>query len=210
MIENLTATILAAGALGTAAFGVVDGLKRWSRFGDAGFGTILRGVEPIMSALRAAYGPDTEAVLRAQYRGDSQELARLVRQGARLGLSPDNAEALASSLEVVPEAALLDAAQAVLNGKDLDAKQRNTIGRFELAIDARVEAAITLAHAQYSGTMKIAASGVAIGLALGVGWRLEVDLLHALVVGLAAVPLAPIAKDVAVGLRAAAQAMGRR
>ena len=210
MLDNLPATILAVGALGTAAFGIVEGLKRWSVIGDAGFGTIMRILGPILAALRGAYGPDAEALLRAQYRGDSQELGRLVRQGARLGLSAENAEELAASLDVVPGAALRDAAAAVVAGSDLTPEQRNVIGRFEIAVDARIEAATTLAQAQYSGTMKIAASIVAIALALLVGWRLCVDLLHALVVGLAAVPLAPIAKDVAAGLRAAAQAMGRR
>ena len=208
MIDHLAATILAAGALGTAAFGIVEGLKRWSVIGDAGFRTIVHILGPIIGAL--PYGPDTEALLRAQYRGDSQELARLLRQGVRLGLSVDNAETLASYLGVVGHAELRDAAAAAVAGTELTSEQRNIIGRFEVAVDARIAAATTLAHAQYAGTMKIAASIVAIALALVIGWRLNVDLLHALVVGLAAVPLAPIAKDVAAGLRAAAQAMGRR
>lgn len=210
MIDNLAATILAAGALGTAAFGIVEGLKRWSVIGDAGFGTIVHILGPIIGALREAYGPDTETLLRAQYRGDSQELARLIRQGVRLGLSVNNADKLASYLGVVGGAELRDAAAAAVAGTELTSEQRNIIGRFEVAVDARIAAATTLARAQYSGTMKIAASIVAIALALVIGWRLNVDLLHALVVGLAAVPLAPIAKDVAAGLRAATQAMGRR
>lgn len=210
MLDNLPGTILAAGALGTTAFGIVEGLKRWSVIGDAGFRTIVRILGPILVALRDAYGPDVEKLLRAQYRGDSKELGRLVRQGARLGLSKQNAKELAAFLGVVPCAELCKVAAAVVAGSDLTSEQRNVIGRFEAAVDARIEAATTLAQAQYSGTMKIAASIVAVALALVVGWQLDVDLFHALVVWLVAVPLAPIAKDVAAGLRAAAQAVGRR
>lgn len=208
--DNLGATVLAAGALGTAAFGIVEGLKAWRFIGEAGFASLRRMLAMLMEALAAAYGPDVERLLSAQYRGDSRELARIIRQGTRLGLSPRNAAALATALGVVPPAALVDAAAAVEAGRDLTPEQRNVLGRFELAVDARIESAMTLALDRYRRTVILAASLVAVVIALVIGRELGVPPREALIVGLAAVPLAPVAKDVAAALKAAAEALRAR
>ena len=211
MLErNLPAAVLAAGALGTAAFGIVEGLKGWRIIGEAGFSTLRRMLAMLMEALTAAYGPDVERLLSAQYRGDSRELARIIRQGARLGLSPRNAAAIADALGVVPAAALVDAAAAVEAGRELTPEQRNVLGRFELAVDARIESAMTLALDRYRRTVILAASLVAVVIALVMGRELGVPPHESLIVGLAAVPLAPVAKDVAAGLKAAAAALRAR
>jgi hypothetical protein len=212
MIEdNLGAAVLAAGALGTAAFGIVEGLKRWRLVGEAGFEAIVRILGPLMDTLRSAYGPDAVGLLRAQYRGDSQELARIMRQGTRLGLSARNAEKLAAALGVVGATELAEAAAAVESGHELTAEQRNVIGRFELAADARIDAAMILALDRYKGTVRITASFIAVGIALGVGEQFEnVTRLESLLIGIAAVPLAPVAKDVATAVRAAAEALRAR
>ena len=212
MIEdNLGAAVLAAGALGTAAFGIVEGLKRWRPVGEAGFEAIVRILGPLMDALRSAYGPDAIGLLRAQYRGDSQDLARIMRQGTRLGLSARNAEQLAASLGVVGPTELAEAAAAVEAGQELTPEQRNVIGRFELAADARIEAAMILALDRYKGTVRITASFIAVALALAVGEQFEtVTRLESFMIGIAAVPLAPVAKDVATAVRAAAEALRAR
>lgn len=212
MIEdNLGAAVLAVGALGTAAFGIVEGLKRWRLVGEAGFEAIVRILGPLMDTLRSAYGPDAIGLLRAQYRGDSQDLARTMRQGTRLGLSARNAEKLAAALGVVGATELAEAAAAVESGHELTAEQRNVIGRFELAADARIDAAMILALDRYKGTVRIAASFVAVAIALGVGEQFEnVTRLESLLIGIAAVPLAPVAKDVATAVRAAAEALRAR
>ena len=208
--DNLGAAVLAAGALGTAAFGIVEGLKGWRLIGEAGFAQLRRMLAMLMEALAAAYGPDVERLLSAQYRGDSRELARMLRQGTRLGLSPRNAAALAMALGVVPPAALVDAAAAVEAGRELTAEQRNVLGRFELAVDARVEAAMTLALDRYRRTVIIAASLIAVTIALVMGRQLGFPPRESLIIGLAAVPLAPVAKDVAAALKAAAEALRAR
>jgi hypothetical protein len=210
LIDHLGAAVLAAGALGTAAFGIVEGMKRWRFVGEAGFTTLLKLLAPLLDALTKAYGKDTERLLRAQYRGDSRELARIIRQGARLGLTPQNAAALATALGVVDPAKLVQVAQAIEAGKDLTAEERNILGRFELAVDARIESAMTLALDMYRRTVIIVAAFIAVAIALVVGWQLGVPLLQAVLVGVAAVPLAPVAKDVAAALKAAADALRAR
>ena len=89
-MENLGTIVLATGALGTAAFGIVEALK-WTRLGEAGFRAILKVLGPIIELLRTAYGPDFQNLLRAQYRGDQRDLTRVIRQGVRVGLTAANA-----------------------------------------------------------------------------------------------------------------------
>lgn len=210
MLDHLGAAVLAAGALGTAAFGIVEGLKSSKLIGEAGFSTIVRMLKALWEALHIAYGTDVEHLLRAQYRGDARELARVMRQGVRLGLTPGNAAAIATELGVVTAEALVDAARAVEAGLELTPQQRNVLGRFELAVDARIESALTLALDRYKRAVIIAASVIAVGIALVVGRELGVPPRESLIVGLAAVPLAPVAKDVASALKAAATALSLR
>jgi hypothetical protein len=208
--DHLGAAVLAAGALGTAAFGIVEGLKRWALVGEAGFAAIETILAPLLGALRNAYGADAVGLLRAQYRGDSQELARVIRQGTRLGLTEQNAEQLADAMGVVGAKELKAAAAAVQSGAELTSEQRNVVARFELAVDTRIQAALTLALDRYRGTVRIVASFIAVVIALVVGDQLDVPRLEAFVVGIAAVPLAPMAKDVATAVKAAAEALRAR
>jgi hypothetical protein len=208
-MDNIGTIVLATGALGTAAFGIVEGLKRWRWLGEAGFGTILVVLDAIYETLKTAYGPDVEQLLRAQYRGEQEQLARVLRQGVRIGLTPENAERVARALGMVDPERLKAAAAAAQEGKELPPEMRNILGRFELAVDARIDAALTLAHDQYVSAVKIAASGVALAIAIAVGIQLQRILLGVLV-GIAAVPLAPIAKDVATALKSAGEALRAR
>jgi hypothetical protein len=213
MWDHLGDLVLAAGALGTAAFGIVEGLKRWRFLGEAGFAVIIRVLGPIVDTLKAAYGPDVETLLRAQYRGSQDEFARILRQGARIGLTRDNAAAVAATLAIVDAGLLQQAAAAVDAGQELPANLRNVLGRYELAVDARIDAALTLAQAHYAAAARIGASMVAIVIALTVGFFYTTEPRErglALLVGLAAVPLAPIAKDVVSALKATVDALRAR
>ena len=90
MEEHLSTAVLAAGALGTAAFGIVEGLKVFPWLAEAGFVVIRRLLSPIENALDVAYGADSMRLLKAQYRGDTAELVRVIRQGVRIGLKPES------------------------------------------------------------------------------------------------------------------------
>ena len=215
MLDDWSELVLAAGALGTAAFGIVEGLKWIPVVGAAGFASMLRLLgEPLKDALLAAYGVQFERMLRAQYRGDQENLAKVVRQGLRIGLTPNNAEAIARTLAVVDAAKLKEAAAAVDTGAVLTPEQRNAIARFELAADARVDAALTLAQDHYTRLSKVLAGVVAVIIAVAVAYYAFEPrgsrVWWGLLIGIVAVPLAPIAKDVAGALKAATEALRAR
>ena len=68
MVENLGSIVLAIGALGTAAFGVIEGFK-WTFIGLSGYKTLTRLLgEPFMAAMHNAYGENVDSLLQAQYR----------------------------------------------------------------------------------------------------------------------------------------------
>jgi hypothetical protein len=220
-IDSLGKAIAAAGALGTACFGIVEALK-WTPLGAAGFGQIKQYVGPEMqAALRVAYGADFEHLLRAQYRQDSQHqttIAKSLRQGVRIGLTSNNAEAIATFLGTVEASALRSAVLKVEQAQPLSDDSRAAIGRFELAADARIDSALARAQDVYIGTVRSAASLLAIVLAEAAAWLLGTGAdsvgpnvwLVGLLVGVVAVPLAPIANDVVGALQAATRALRAR
>jgi hypothetical protein len=213
---DLTAMVLATGAVGTAAFGIVEALK-WTPLGLIGYGRIRAtlGAE-VMKAVERAYGSGFSTYLQGLYRQGrvGGGLGKALRQGVRIGLTGDSAAALANAVQVVGPDELAQAALKLQSGSELDPAERSLVGRFELAIDARIDAALALAETNYTGGMKVSASFVAIGLALLAGATLEggfcANWMLGIVVGVAAVPLAPIAKDVATGIKSARQAMGAK
>lgn len=205
----VTNLVLATGALGTAAFGIVEALK-WTALGTMGFKGIRDVLGPVMNLLRVAYGDGYLELLKALFRGDTGELARVLRQGVRIGLTPENAAAAASFLGVVKGDELAAVARQVLQGEELTSAQRNVLGRFELAVDTRIEAALTRSHDLYVGAMRMAASILAVGIALAVAFYLAKPVWLGLLIGIAAVPLAPIANDVVTALQSAAKALKAR
>ena len=207
LVENLGTAIIAVGALGTAAFGIVEASKWIGFVGEAGFGSARRILGRLTETLEVAYGPAYDEVLRAQYRGNQRELARTLRQGARVGLNAQNASQVAAFLGSIDGAALAAAVAAAERNGDLTPTERGVIGRYELAADARIDAALALAQARYVGVARMLSSLVAVVIALGVGYAMDVAPGTSILVGIAAVPLAPIAKDVASGIQAASKAM---
>ena len=211
-MDNLGTIILAVGALGTAAFGIVEALK-WTGIGVFGFRQLVSVLgEPVIAALRVAYGAEAVTMLKELYRTDRKggELPTTIRQGARVGLTPETAPALAKKVGVVSADDLAEVAKLVQSGKPLEEAQRGILGRFELALDSRIDAALALADTRYKGYVRLAASFVAIAIALIVGIIQQQPILISVIVGVAAVPFAPVAKDLASGLQAASQAMARR
>ena len=211
-MENLGTIVLAVGALGTAAFGIVEALK-WTPIGLMGFGQINKLLgQPVMAALKVAYGPEYLLLLKAQYRAGRTEaqLPKTIRQGARVGLTPDTAAGMADRMGVVEAGELVNVAEALQSGTDLFAEQTSILGRFELALDARIDAAMALANDKYGGSLRVIASAVAIIIAIAVGLNVGEDLLMSLVVGIAAVPIAPMAKDLTKAIQAAGKALPGR
>jgi hypothetical protein len=224
MEVDLIQMILAAGALGTAAFGIVDGLKA-TAVGAAGFPTLAAMLGPLKTTLAKAYGNEYLELLKAQYRDrrGTGPLSRTLRQGVRIGLTKDNAAQIAMFVGegIVDGSALANIAEKIAAGAKLTDTERGLLGRFELAVDTRIDAAVALAEEKYKLTTQWWASGTAVALALIAAWALgtqkpdllvweKVLFIKGMIVGLVAVPLAPIAKDVASALQSATKALKAR
>ena len=210
-MEDLGTIVLAIGALGTASFGIVEALK-WTPIGLFGFNQITKFLgEPIMDALKLTYGPQFLSLMKAQYRKDrmSGELPRTIRQGVRVGLTTNTADKLARQVAVVTSAELLGVCKGLVNPNGPTKAQRGVLGRYELALDARIDAALSLANDRYIGWMRILSSFIAIIIALIVGYIQEIPVPIVLIVGVTAVPVAPISKDLSGAIRSAASAMSR-
>lgn len=225
--EYLASVVLAAGGLGVAAYGVVDNLKLVPWVDLAGFERLFpqgrgwpgahgKGLAPLLPALTAAYGPDALALLQGHYRSGRArgELPRLLRQGVRMGmhlLEEDAAVTLITAMGIAEPRGrallpwLRDGGMiAAIASPPAD------LPRLESLIDARIDAALAMAEAQYTAQLKLCASGVALAIAVGVGAATGAAWWHRVLVGVAAVPLAPVAKDLASALQHAVQALRRR
>lgn len=215
--DTIGPVLAAAGALGTACFGIVEALK-WTPIGEAGFRQIAKYLGSDLSgALRNAYGEGYQQLLRAQYRQDSATqtlIAKTLRQGVRIGLTPANAGAIAGFLGSVDAQALKKAVANVAQGaEEMSSDDRGVIGRFELAVDARIDSALSSAQDVYLGTVRCAASLLAIAIAEIAAWQFSGSTAYlgrGLVIGLIAVPIAPIANDVVAALQAATKALRGR
>lgn len=220
-MDSLATFIVATGALGTAAFGIVEALK-WTRVGLYGYQKIEDMLRPLFTTFERAYGADYGALLKAQYRKGRVKgtLSKTLRQGTRIGLTHDNAPGIARWLgdAVIEPETLANIAEQIQQGKELDDQDRRQLGRFELAVDTRIDAALALSEVTYVGSVRVVASMVAVVIALaagiwivwsGAGGALKPNevMLRAILVGVAAVPVAPIAKDLAKAFSSADKAI---
>lgn len=215
-VDSLGTAVAAAGALGTACSGLIESLK-WTRLGEVGFHKMQRLIGTALQAtLAAAYGPQFEELLRAQYREDWAHglLSKTLRTGVRQGLCGANAIAIAKFLGNVQPEALEAAATKMSQCTTLTDVDRDAVARFECAADTRIESALSLAQDAYLGAVRISASVTAIVLAesaalciyhwdqwIAGGW------IMGLIVGTLAVPLAPVANEVTNALQATAKAL---
>lgn len=217
-VTRLVAIITAIGALGTAAFGLVDATKAFgggvSNFGLPG---LNRTVGRFSGALDRALGKDEKGkaewrrVVRSHWiNGRSRdEQKAIVKSLIRLGLASETAPALAKAGHVKADA-LAAVAVKLEQGSALIETDLNVLGRFDASIDAQLDAAFNRADQLYRNVSRVFAGVFSIGLTFlatwALGWGRDTWAL-ALVIGLLAVPLAPIAKDLASSLQAAAAAM---
>ena len=221
-MEHLSEMILATGALGVASFGIVDGLK-WTFFGTAGFKSIMKLIRPAAPALAVAYGDDFEDMLREQYRdGRDHGVCRTtIRQGIRIGINSDNANQVIRVAPVVNGHHMVAITEQLEAGNALSPEQESILGRFELALDSRLDAAFGKASTNYRSTARCGAGLIAIAISLATAGYLAMEAtadgqgaidhlwLRALIVGFVAIPLAPVSKDLAGALASAGKALKR-
>jgi len=220
IVDQLGTIILAAGGLGVAAYGVVDGAKCIPSIGLIGYRHVRNQLSPLLGAIRRAYGSDADRLLEAQYRGGrgQGELPRSLRQGYRIGLpalEDSEIRRVADAVGVTQSEAILGAAAKLRTGETLEPAEREALSRFEVAVDARIEAALALAESDYVTGTKLLAGFLAIVIAVIVGWLIQDEILHnwfikSVLVGLVAVPIAPVAKDLSTAVSEAARALRGR
>ena len=222
---QLIATVGAIGALGTAAFGLVDATKAFGGgVANVGFPLVLRAVEPFAPAFTQAVGPDWQAILLAHWRNGKPkpEQKAIATALIQLGLTPETALAVAPYGHVLPDA-LAAVVDKLMKGEELDAAELNVIGRFRTSIEARMDAAFEQAEQRYRNVARVLAGLVAVMLAVFGGGLIARDMSpasftwsgywlsftfgQAFLVGLVAVPVAPITKDLIGSLSAAVRAV---
>lgn len=260
LFANIVAIVLAVGALGGAAYGLVDALgkasasSRWildpktgiaapqrrlstlyTRFRGlpyVGFTAVQASIALVAPALKTALGEDYHQIVREQYRdGRGAGLAPTsLRQGVRLGLTLMSPSAAAEVIDRIWGMRKIDAARLAAaigrageatpgedGGPDEDEADR-LMGLFLTAWDARVEAAFAVAEQRYQAAARGWAAATALGLACGLNGlavaapagtaeaQAALPWPVAILVGLVAVPLAPVAKDLASSLTQAMDA----
>lgn len=213
--DDVIALIAATGGLGLAAMALVDALKAVPGGGVSriGFGHILKVLRLFDKVLARAAGDQWEAVVMAHWINgrDRDDQTSVIRSLLRLGLNPDTAEQLAPIGNVDP-AALAKAAGKLTLGAALSEAEINLIGRVEAAVEARLDAGFDLAEQSYRNAARVLSGVIAVILAVATGALLStpdkpIDLRLAALIGLLAVPIAPIAKDLVGALTASARAL---
>ncbi|MFZ1087180.1 MAG: hypothetical protein WAN35_19630 [Terracidiphilus sp.] len=216
--------ITAIGGLGTAAFGLVDAAKAsFSGINRMG----LKHIHEVVSELTpegASSGVPVNALPQSNILesveanwvngtdlGSQKAIAKSL---VKLHLSSANATAVAVKTSVDP-VMLTSVASKIVAGEPFSQAESDAYSRFDLIVTALLDEAYQLSDQVYRNSTRVLAAGVAVALALTGGWSLvgtaqfwhSSDPVLALLVGLLATPLAPIAKDLSSALVAAVNAM---
>lgn len=225
-IDNIMNAIAATGALGTAAYGLVDITKFFGGgVSRAGFGDVRQAVTPFIGVAdrpgRAFGSEQILGTLRANWmngmpKADQKAAAKSL---IRLLLKPDTAAWIAAAAGVDP-VHLATAAQHIFDDTPLTDEDTRVLGAFDTAVSASLDYGYERGDQRYRNTAKMVASVIAVTLAVAAGgivhgqpggcaggilcryWPLS-----AVLIGLVATPLAPMAKDVSSALQAAVKAM---
>ncbi len=215
-IEEAGSAIAAIGAVGTAAYGLVDVTKVFGGgVSRAGFGHVEKSVKPYISGAdtgKEAFGSrQIIETLRANWmngmaKADQKASAKAL---IRLKLKPETAAAMATLAGVNPEE-LTAAATRVYNNETLTSTDTNALGAFDVAVSATLDLGYERGDQLYRNMAKMVAALIAIGLMvagtlIAYGFNLN-RLAVAVMVGLVATPLAPVAKDLSSALQSAVKA----
>jgi hypothetical protein len=225
-LSNILNFIAAAAGLGTAAMGFVDSTKAFSGGpSNFGFGYIEKAVEPFLvgaPGAPTAFGSvETLQTLKANWLNGVAKADQKAKAKAliHLGLSQGNAGSLAAAAGV-DAAKLTSLAQKTAQGAKPEPDEINVLGQFDAIVSAVLDAAYERGDQKYRNASKFLALLAATILAAIGGWLVygsgapsvwsyfgtwQFGL--SLIVGLAATPLAPVAKDLATSLQAAVSAV---
>ena len=218
--------VTAIGGLGTAAFGLVEASKAvFSGINRMGLKHIKNVVSDLAPDQAGAGHPARpmnalprknilEAVEANWVNGTNVASQKAIAKSLiKLHLSAGNATALAAKTNV-DSAVLGVVADKIVTGTSLTQPESDVYSRFDLIVTAMLDEAFQLSDQVYRNGIRALAAVVAVLLALAGGWSLtgnafwvSKDMFLALLAGLLATPLAPIAKDTSSALATAVNAM---
>jgi hypothetical protein len=215
---NLPQATLAVGALGSAATGLVDTTKVFAvGISHAGFGYIKQLIArtvPKASGTQPATGLTTDDILETLLANwmngmDTGAQKAIARSFIKMHLNPATAAALAKEANVDPDS-LISVAKKLASMDSLQTAEADTYGRFDVAISALVDRAYERGDQFYRNSCKALAALFSVALALAGDYSLSGVLpwWQAVVIGLIATPLAPVAKDIANAIQTASDAVG--
>jgi hypothetical protein len=220
---QLGQVITAIGGLGTAAFGLVDAAKSaFSGINRVGLKHIHEVVSELAPEGANAGGPVNALPLanildslEANWvnGNDLASQKAIAKSLIKLHLSSANASTVAVKASVDP-AVLTAVASKLESGTPLSQAEGDTYSRFDLIVTALLDEAYQVSDQVYRNFTKTLAALLAVALAVAAGWSLEganfrspKEIALAVLVGLLATPLAPIAKDLSSALASAVNTM---
>jgi hypothetical protein len=219
-LTNILNLLSAAAALGTAAMGLVDSSKAF--FGgpsNFGFGHLAKAIKPFLAAGGAATAFGEVQILQTLKANWLNGVAKAEQKAKaraliHLGLTTGNARALAKAAGV-SEDKLAALAQKTADGAAASAEEINVLGQFDAIVSAVLDDAYERGDQIYRNMCKLLALLASTVLAViggwvafgGSGYFTSPQLVVALIVGVSATPLAPIAKDLSTSLQTAVSAV---
>jgi hypothetical protein len=221
---NLSTVITAVGGLGTAAFGLVEALKPI-------FGSInrmgLKHIQQTVASLAPTQASDPQNVLpqknilatiEANWINGTELSSQkaIAKSLIKLHLTTDNAGAVAKTANVDPNL-LQSIAHKTTAGIQLLQTESDVFARFEVIVTAMLDEAYQSSDQVYRNGTRTLAAFLAVVLAVAGAWSLEGqtlwgaqhwhDIALAVLVGILATPLAPVAKDISNALSTAVSTM---
>ena len=214
LADHIQELVLATGAVGVASMGIAEATKS-TILKPMGFVRLMKELSWAKKAFENTYSDDYLEMFEALYRDGRRkgELPRILRQAVRIGMDTESADTMAQQIVGVEGGDLKRIVSKLEKGDSLDDSERNILGRFEVAADARIDSAFSLADRIYKNGVRLRAFIIALLLSFVSAYMLGLtgsNLFTAFIVGITAVPIAPIAKDLASGLQSATKALGGR
>jgi hypothetical protein len=216
-LTKLTTVIAAVGALGTAAFGLVDTFKLLPGGGisRAGFKFIRRTIltlapeVPSLDPTGLSRDSVLSTLLSHWINGTAKtDQVNIAKSLIKLRLIPATAADLASATGVDAQI-LSQIAHSIQTGAPLSPQQSDVYGRFDLLLTTLLDQAYQRADQRYRNAAKVAAIPVSVALAVAAAClaRINVKPWEAVLIGLIATPIAPVAKDLSSAIATAAKAI---
>lgn len=225
--NHLTQIVTAVGGLGVAAYGLVDVSKSMfggvSTRGFTNIAKVLATLVPEIPVADAGKVPTSEPTippplslqsilitLKSNWINGvaSQDQRAIAKTMVKLRLNAASAGLLAQVTGVDPMI-LAQVAGKIGGGQPLTQIETDVYGRFDLVLTTMLDQVYQRADQQYRNTAKAAA--VLVAVVLAVGGSCAVGMYHlreigvALLLGLMATPLAPVAKDVSSAIQSGAK-----